>query len=42
VVTGEICARELRLPYTANVTKCPIVADKMKIEFSALPENESK
>jgi hypothetical protein len=24
------------------VIKCPIVSDKMKIEFPALPENETK
>mmetsp|Transcript_21197 Transcript_21197/g.20359 ORF Transcript_21197/g.20359 Transcript_21197/m.20359 type:complete len:164 (-) Transcript_21197:310-801(-) len=42
VITGEICARELKIAYTANVTKCPLSTDKSKIEFPALPENETK
>jgi len=41
-VTGEICARELKINYNANVVKCPLSTDKSKIEFPALPENESK
>jgi hypothetical protein len=32
----------LKLPYIANVSKCPLVADKSKLEFPALPENEHK
>mgnify|MGYP002396012172 CR=1 FL=1 len=40
MITGKICARELKINYTANVQKCPIVADKRKIEFQALPETE--
>jgi hypothetical protein len=32
----------LKIPYTANVSKCPLVADKAKLEFPALPENEHK
>ena len=39
-ITGKICAREVKINYQANVTKCPIVADKRKIEFQALPETE--
>jgi hypothetical protein len=42
VITGEICARELKLPYTANVSKCPLSVDKQRIEYPALPENEIK
>lgn len=41
-MTGNICAREIKLPYQANVSKCPISCDKNKIEFPALPENESQ
>jgi molybdopterin converting factor small subunit len=33
MITGQICARELKLPYVANVTKCPIQVDKSKLEF---------
>lgn len=40
MITGKICARELKINYTANVMKCPIVADKKKVEFQALPETE--
>lgn len=40
LMTGNICARELKIQYFASVTKCPIVSDKMKLEFSALPETE--
>jgi hypothetical protein len=39
-ITGKICARELKINYTANVSKCPLVSDKRKIEFSCLPETE--
>jgi hypothetical protein len=42
MITGQICARELKVPYVANVTRCPIVADKTKLEYQALPEDESK
>lgn len=42
LITGQICARELKVPYVANVTKCPIQADKSKLEFQSLPEEESK
>lgn len=42
VITGQICARELKINYTANVQKCALQADKSKIEFQALPENEHK
>jgi hypothetical protein len=40
LITGKICAREIKINYTANVMKCPIVADKRKIEFQALPQTE--
>jgi hypothetical protein len=40
IITGKICARELKINYQANVMKCPIVADKKKIEFQSLPETE--
>ena len=40
VITGKICARELKINYVANVLKCPIYSDKKKIEFQALPETE--
>jgi hypothetical protein len=39
-MTGEICAREVKIQYLAHVSKCAIVADKRKIEFPALPETE--
>jgi len=39
-MTGEICAREVKIQYFAQVSKCPIVSDKRKIEFPALPETE--
>lgn len=39
-MTGEICAREVKIQYFAQVSKCPIAADKRKIEFPALPETE--
>ena len=39
-ITGKICARELKINYFANVSKCPLVSDKRKIEFSCLPETE--
>lgn len=42
LVTGEICAREVKIPYCANVTKCPLTVDKQKIEYPALPESEEK
>lgn len=40
IITGNICVRELKVSYSAIVTKCPIIIDKMKIEFPALPETE--
>jgi hypothetical protein len=40
MITGKISARELKIGYTANVSKCPLVSDKRKIEFSCLPETE--
>jgi hypothetical protein len=40
LITGKICAREIKIDYTVNVTKCPLIVDKMKIEFPALPEEE--
>ena len=42
MITGQICAREIKVPYVANVTRCPITADKTKLEYQALPEGESK
>jgi len=39
-ITGKVCVRELKLPYTCNVVKCPISCDKSKIEFPCLPETE--
>jgi len=41
LVTGNICSREIKLPYQANVTKCPLSCDKSRIEYPALPENEN-
>jgi hypothetical protein len=41
LVTGNQCAREIKIGYTANVMKCPIESDKSKIEFPCLPETES-
>jgi len=40
-ITGELCVRELKLPYACSVVKCPINTDKCKIEFPCLPESES-
>lgn len=40
MITGKISARELKVPYCVNVSKCPLSTDKMKIEFPALPEEE--
>lgn len=40
LMTGNICARELKIQYFASVTKCPLVSDKMKLEFTSLPETE--
>lgn len=40
MITGKICARELKINYIANVSKCPLVTDKRKIEFPCLPETE--
>jgi hypothetical protein len=40
LITGEICAREIKVQYFANVTKCPIISDIRKIEFPSLPEEE--
>lgn len=40
MITGKACVRELKLPYLVNVTKCPIVSDRYKIEFPCLPEGE--
>jgi hypothetical protein len=40
MITGKICAKELKINYMANVMKCPIVSDKRKIDFQALPETE--
>ena len=39
-ITGELCVRELKLPYTCSVVKCPVRTDKSKIEFPCLPESE--
>ena len=39
-ITGKLCARELKLPFTCSVIKCPIRTDKSKIEFPCLPETE--
>ena len=41
-ITGDIQSREVKVPYVANVVKCPLTTDKAKIEFPALPENENK
>ena len=30
------------MPYVANVTRCPVQADKTMLEYQALPEGESK
>ena len=40
LITGEACVREVKVPYLANVTKCPITSDKYKVEFPCLPEGE--
>ena len=40
LITGQACVREVKIPYLANVTKCPITSDKYKIEFPCLPEGE--
>jgi len=40
MITGKACVRELKLPFVANVIKCPIASDKSKIEFPCLPEDE--
>ena len=40
LLTGNICAREVKVNYFASVAKCPIVSNKNKIEFCALPETE--
>ena len=40
LITGKACVREVKLPYLVNVTKCPIISDKYKIEFPSLPEGE--
>lgn len=42
MITGEICARELKILYRVNVSKCPLQVDKQRIEFPALPQNENK
>ena len=42
MITVQICARELKLSYVANVTRCPIQPDKSLLEFQALPEGETK
>lgn len=39
-ITGQLSARELKLPFTCTVLKCPIKIDKSKIEFVSLPETE--
>lgn len=40
MITGKITAREIKLPFTCTVVKCPIRTDKSKIEFPSLPETE--
>jgi len=40
LITGEACVREVKIPFIANVTTCPIVSDKYKVEFPCLPESE--
>jgi hypothetical protein len=40
MITGKIQAREVKLPFTCSVVKCPIRTDKSKIEFPCLPETE--
>jgi len=40
LITGKLSAREIKLPYTCSVVKCPIRTDKSKIEFLSLPETE--
>ena len=40
ISTGKICARELKLKFQVNITKCPFKLDKKFVEFQALPENE--
>lgn len=40
LITGKQCAREIKIPFSVNVMKCPIVSDKSKIEFPCLPETE--
>jgi hypothetical protein len=41
MITGKITSREIKLPFTCTVVKCPIRTDKSKIEFPNLPESES-
>jgi len=40
LITGKACVREVKLPFIVNVTKCPISADKYRVEFPCLPEGE--
>ena len=40
IITGKISVREVKIPYIANVVKCPITSDKNKIEFPSLPQQE--
>ena len=40
-ITGNICTKELKIPYSVQISKSPIVFDKQKLEFPALPVGET-
>ncbi len=41
IITGDICAREIKLRYEVNISKCPFKFDKAGIQFPRLPEGET-
>lgn len=41
MITGNICTKEIKIPYCANILKSPLIFDKQKLEFPALPVAES-
>ncbi len=40
-ITGNICTKEIKLHYGANIAKCPLQFDKQRLEFPALPVGET-
>lgn len=38
---GDICAREVRIPYVAKLSQCPLKFSRMRVDCPALPPGEA-